>query len=292
MATSTETSNPLLDSINPDVVLTSLITDETLSSETSKWALLSDAPTESITHIANQLFLFLQDERFLPLIEFLQTGGPVVWILCLFSLFALTLIFVKLWQFNVYHVESKKDLKIALSLWRQSHPKQAIDALHTKRPVSAVVAYAMKGLSQSQTQQENTLMKEEIERLADEKIQGLKAYLRPLEVIATLSPLLGLLGTVMGMIVAFQNMEAAGSQVDPSVLSGGIWQALLTTAVGLIVAIPLVAIHATLERKVERVVHLMNDAVTQVFTGQGKGAETFINLVDEHIQVEEQNCAA
>ncbi|MEB3734988.1 MotA/TolQ/ExbB proton channel family protein [Halopseudomonas pachastrellae] len=72
------------------------------------------------------------------------------------------------------------------------------------------------------------------------------------------------------MIVAFQNMEAAGSRVDPSVLSGGIWQALLTTAVGLAVAIPTVAVHSWLERRVERVAAAINDAVTQVFTHQPK----------------------
>jgi biopolymer transport protein ExbB len=292
VAISTDTSHSLIDPISSDAVLVPLIADDALSSDASKLTFLSDAPAESIMSSVNQLTLLLQDERVLPLIEFLQTGGPVVWILCLFSLFALALVFMKLWQFSIYQVESKKDLKLALSLWRQSHPEQALNALQTKRPVSAVVSYAMTRLSQIQTPQENVLMKEEIERLADEKIQGLKAYLRPLEVIATLSPLLGLLGTVMGMIVAFQNMESAGSQVDPSVLSGGIWQALLTTAVGLIVAIPVVAIHATFERKVERIVHLMNDAVTQVFTGQGKEAESFINLVDEPTLVEKQNCAA
>jgi biopolymer transport protein ExbB len=68
------------------------------------------------------------------------------------------------------------------------------------------------------------------------------------------------------MIQAFQRLEMAGSQVDPAILSGGIWQALLTTAAGLIVAIPVVLAHAWLERKVERCGHGMEDAVTQLFT--------------------------
>ena len=114
------------------------------------------------------------------------------------------------------------------------------------------------------------LLREELERVASFRLNQLKLLLRPLEVIANLAPLLGLLGTVLGMIVAFQNMEAAGSRVDPSVLSGGIWQALLTTAVGLAVAIPTVAVHSWLERRVERVAAAINDAVTQVFTHQPK----------------------
>ena len=234
--------------------------------------------------------ILLQHEALMPVIDFLQTGGPVVWILCLFSAFALTIIFLKSWQFVSLRAESNKDVKLALSHWRKAHPEQAIESLKTKRPVSDVVAYAMTELSKSDY--DLALVKEEIERLADEKIQALKAYLRPLEVVATLSPLLGLLGTVLGMIVAFQNMESAGSQVDPSVLSGGIWQALLTTAVGLAVAIPVVAMHALFERKVERIIFLMSDSVTQVFTHKGEIEEAKLNLLEQPEMMPEQDCAA
>lgn len=112
------------------------------------------------------------------------------------------------------------------------------------------------------------LIREEVERSAINQLNQLRSFLRPLEIIASLSPLLGLLGTVLGMITAFQQMEGAGSQVDPSVLSGGIWQALLTTAVGLAVAILVVTMHSWLERKIERIANNINDAVTQVFTSQ------------------------
>lgn len=63
-------------------------------------------------------------------------------------------------------------------------------------------------------------------------------------------------------------MEGAGNQVDPFVLSGGICQVLLTTAVGLAVAIPIVTLHSWLEREVECIAHNMNDAVTRVFTSK------------------------
>jgi biopolymer transport protein ExbB len=62
--------------------------------------------------------------------------------------------------------------------------------------------------------------------------------LRALELIAAIAPLLGLLGTVMGMIEAFQTLQSAGAGADPAALAGGIWQALLTTAAGMAVAIP------------------------------------------------------
>ena len=66
-------------------------------------------------------------------------------------------------------------------------------------------------------------------------------------------------------------MEVAGSQVDPSVLSGGIWQALLTTAMGLAIAIPVMAAYNWMDRKTQRVSEQINDAVTQVFTLYNSG---------------------
>ena len=94
---------------------------------------------------------------------------------------------------------------------------------------------------------------------ADAVITGaLKSGLRPLELIAGIAPLMGLLGTVLGMITAFQAMEAAGASVDPSVLSGGIWAALLTTAIGLVVAIPTLALHAALDSWTDRLRQGMN----------------------------------
>ena len=286
---------------NPDTNDLNNNTDPSVSTEIAEGVQVSQPETDEIvadistdalvaSDFNAQLTGLLQHESLAPVVEFLQTGGPVVWILCLFSAFALTIIFLKSWQFISLRAESNKDLKSALSHWRKAQPEQAIESLKTKRPVSSVVAYAMIELSKNDY--DLAQVKEEIERLADEKIQSLKAYLRPLEVVATLSPLLGLLGTVLGMIVAFQNMESAGSQVDPSVLSGGIWQALLTTAVGLAVAIPVVAMHALFERKVERIIFLMSDSVTQVFTHKGEVEEAKLNLLEQPEIMPEQDCAA
>ncbi|GGB96730.1 biopolymer transporter ExbB [Marinobacterium zhoushanense] len=205
-------------------------------------------------------------------VEFLTVGGPVVWILFVFSLVALTIVLVKCWQFARLRAESCVNAEQGLHHWASGDAQSALGALNRARPISALVGLAIQGLESGQ---DKTLLREELSRVATHQLSQLRAFLRPLEVIATLSPLLGLLGTVLGMIVAFQQMEAAGSQVDPSVLSGGIWQALLTTAVGLAVAIPVMTVHNWFERKVERVALLMNDTVTRVFTAevmQGKGA--------------------
>ena len=83
-------------------------------------------------------------------------------------------------------------------------------------------------------------------------LSGLERGFRLLDTIAQLAPLLGLFGTVLGMIQAFQSLQQAGSSVDPSLLAGGIWVALLTTAVGLAVAMPTSMILAWLESRTAR----------------------------------------
>lgn len=196
-------------------------------------------------------------------IELAEIGGPVVWILIVASIFALGIVLVKLWQFAVLRTESLKDVNDSLGLWRERKVEAALQSLNDRRPISKIVRHAMEGVVEKKQREQ---LQDELRRQANELIHQLRSFLRPLEVIANLSPLLGLMGTVLGMIHAFQQMEAAGSQVDPSVLSGGIWQALLTTAAGLAVAIPTAAVHSWLDRKVERVTHAVNDVVTQVFT--------------------------
>lgn len=208
------------------------------------------------------------------IIDFLEVGGPVVWILMVFSVVALTIVLLKLWQFAALRAESTKRADLALTQWRAGAAEKSLALLNEKRPIDALVGYTMRAMMAAEANVE--VIREEVERRAMNRLSQLRAYLRPLEIIATLSPLLGLLGTVLGMITAFQQMEGAGNQVDPSVLSGGIWQALLTTAVGLAVAIPVVTLHSWLERKVERIAHNMNDAVTQVFTVKAA------NLVASH----------
>jgi biopolymer transport protein ExbB len=196
--------------------------------------------------------------------EFLSVGGPVVWVLLLMSVAAASIIVLKLWQFVTLKPEDQGNLGEALSLWRRGDNQTAIERLDTKVFISSVVGFAMQSLNEGNAKEE--VLKEELDRIAILKLNDLRSLLPALETIGTLSPLLGLLGTVLGMINAFQAMEAAGTQVDPSVLSGGIWQALITTALGLGVAIPALIAHSWMERKVQRVATQFNDSLTQLFT--------------------------
>ncbi|MCG5529120.1 MULTISPECIES: MotA/TolQ/ExbB proton channel family protein [Halorhodospira] len=199
------------------------------------------------------------------LMALLDDGGPVLTLLAILSVFTLALILIKLWQFTAARLYDRRTLNEALAAWRAGQTQEALQRLEASKHLGAEpLAVAMRGRLESPDDQER--IREEVTRLASGRLEQLRAYLRGLEAIGVLSPLLGLLGTVLGMIEAFRQLEAAGSQVDPSMLSGGIWEALLTTAAGLALAIPAVAALTWLERIVERFRHRVEDSVTQVFT--------------------------
>lgn len=107
--------------------------------------------------------------------------------------------------------------------------------------------------------------REETERVARRALGDAREGLRLLDLIATIAPLLGLLGTVIGMIAAFQALQESGSRADPSVLAGGIWQALLTTAAGMGVAIPAAMALAWFDSVIDRVAADMEDLSARVF---------------------------
>ena len=196
--------------------------------------------------------------------EFLSVGGPVVWVLLLMSIAAVSIIVLKLWQFVTLKPENQGNLEEVLSLWRRGQNQTALERLDETVFIANVAGFAMQSMNEGAWDEE--VLKEELDRIAILKLNDLRSLLPALETIGTLSPLLGLLGTVLGMINAFQAMEAAGTQVDPSVLSGGIWQALITTALGLGVAIPALIAHSWMAQKVQRVATQFNDCVTQLFT--------------------------
>ncbi|MEM1275972.1 MAG: MotA/TolQ/ExbB proton channel family protein [Pseudomonadota bacterium] len=200
------------------------------------------------------------------LLSMLEAGGPVVLILLVLSIFALTIVIAKLWQFQRAGLGRARAAREALTLYRQGHLHEAIDkAASSKNPVAQTMALALEGKARGIADDK---IREACYADGAERLEGLRGWMRPLEVIAALAPLLGLFGTVLGMITAFAQLEAAGSQVDPAILSGGIWEALLTTAVGLAVAIPVVAAFNWFERRLERVEHQLDMTLAGVFASE------------------------
>ncbi len=215
------------------------------------------------------------------MLETLQAGGPVVGLLIAMSVVALAIVLAKLWQFRVMRLSEVDVIGQAATFWQAGRNADAISLLHaTRGPVATVVMRAMNGMRQGMP---GANVREEVTRHCADALVELRSWLRPLEVIATLSPLLGLFGTVLGMIEAFRQLEAAGNQVNPAILSGGIWVALLTTAVGLAVAIPAVAALNWLERRVERQAEALDSIIARLFTqdlpsfrnAEVRDAETF-----------------
>jgi len=202
-----------------------------------------------------------------------EAGGPVVAILLVMSVLALAITFLKLWHFALARIGEHKVAREAVAAWRAGHRDEAL--AHARRsgsPTARLAACAIAAQQRPSAPPES--VREEVMSLGADTLESLRSYLRPLEVIAALAPLLGLFGTVMGMIEAFQELEAAGSRVNPAALSGGIWEALLTTAVGLAVAIPAVAVHSWLDRRIERVAHDMDMIAAQIFTAELAGPQT------------------
>lgn len=197
-----------------------------------------------------------------PILALLARGGWVMAVLVLLSLGGLTIFLVKIQQFVRLRIWSRGWIEGAVDALRRGDPDAALaTARSTPGPIAKVLAITLEEKTRPDLSPE--ALREEVQRAGEAELSALESHLRGLEVIGTLAPLLGLLGTVLGMIRAFMRLEEAGARVDASLLSGGIWEALLTTAVGIAVAIPAMAALAWLESQVDRVRHTLSDVVTR-----------------------------
>lgn len=182
--------------------------------------------------------------------QLISHGGPVMGALLLFSVGGLTLIIFKLLHFRRTQLPQQELCEKFAQLYNHS----------TFMNFSAMFDQDLRGLkniflplleAEFRSGISNKELEVELGRLATREVRSLEAWLRPLGVIAQLAPLLGLLGTVLGMIEVFVSLEAAGTQVEPGLLAGGIWEALLTTAAGLAIAIPASAAYSYFEGEVD-----------------------------------------
>lgn len=164
--------------------------------------------------------------------QLLIDGGWVLWILVALSIYSVA---------AIAHLIIKSSEQLSLS-----------------SDASLVVAIS------SLTSETADTKKEQAYALSHTHLTEFRQSMRPLEVIAAAAPLIGLLGTVLGMIEAFAALSKVQGQIDPSVLAGGIWQALLTTAAGLIVAIPALVAWHSLDKKVERVAAQLNQIIVDI----------------------------
>ena len=190
------------------------------------------------------------NDEFTLFFDYLDKGGLVFLILLLFSTISISIILLKVFQFIYFNSIKVNEIDKQI---RQSNNLQDIKSIFSQSKDSNHPLVMI--LNKSTNIFENNLLNDEQKsaEIKSEVIQVLKkieSFLPTLDIIAQVSPLLGLLGTVIGMISSFNQLELGGNLVDPSVLAGGIWTALLTTAIGLIVAIPALISHHYFEKKI------------------------------------------
>ncbi|MCP1686216.1 biopolymer transport protein ExbB [Pseudomonas nitroreducens] len=188
------------------------------------------------------------------------------------SVAAMAIVAERLWTLRLSRVAPPQLLG---QVWKQIKDKkmnsQALKDLRASSPLGEILAA---GLANSKHGRE--IMKECIEEAASRVIHELERYLNALGTIAAMAPLLGLLGTVFGMIQIFSAFMGDGMANAP-MLAGGISKALITTAAGLIVAIPAVFFHRYLLRRVDELVIAMEqEAIKLVEVTQGDREVDFV----------------
>jgi len=195
----------------------------------------------------------------------LQKGGFMMIILGLMSVYSLAVIIFKIMQFRKANVFDRSFIEPALQEIKNGDRLKATLTLEkTPGPIARIMRVTFACVTNREMSQKSK--EAEIQRVGSADIRYLESYLRSLEMLAMIAPLAGLLGTVIGMIKAFSKLSLSGARVDPTMLAGGIWEALLTTAGGLGVAIPALAAHYILDGVIEKVRSTMKDVSVQILS--------------------------
>jgi len=190
-------------------------------------------------------------------------GGPVMWPILLCSIFALAIILEKVWHLHKIKIDTQEFLNNVLEKMKRHQVKEALEICdNTKSPISYILKAGILKYDRPRPQ-----IKEAIEDASLYEIPRIERNLSMLATIAHISPLLGLLGTVTGMVRCFQTIQAKATAfhpVSPGDLAGGIWEALLTTVAGLIVAIPTFIAYNYLVNRTNNFILEMEKASTEL----------------------------
>jgi biopolymer transport protein ExbB len=184
----------------------------------------------------------------------IQKGGYLMYPIALCSIFALGIFLERLWTYIKVRQEFRELAHQVEPLVAKHRNDEAIATCHkSQSPLAQVFLAALRVAGRSREQ-----VKAIVEETGRREAAPLQRYLGLLGTIATISPLLGLLGTVLGMIRAF-NVIASQGMGTPATLGGGISEALITTAAGMTVAIPVILAHRYLTGRLERLIIEMEE---------------------------------
>jgi biopolymer transport protein ExbB len=180
--------------------------------------------------------------------EFLAKGGILVGPILLCSMVALAIFLERLVRFSQLKITGDGLVEKLSGHIRRGEDDQAIElAQVSDTPMGRVLQQGIEMREADLDTLETVLV-----HAAEEESRGFSRYLQTLATIGSITPLLGLLGTVLGMIKAFMVIQQMGGKVNASVLAGGIWEAMLTTALGLAVALPTMVAHSYLCSRVDK----------------------------------------
>ena len=182
--------------------------------------------------------------------DIFDKGGIIVWILAAYAFIALTILFERMIRFTFMGKPDKGFENHLLSSFQQGQPDNVISSIHGPE------ARVLQGIVSAWNEGIKDLNRVAI-RLGSLELNQMEKGFRTLSFLGNTAPLLGLLGTIIGMIKAFMVIEQAGGQVDAQALAGGIWEAMLTTGVGLAVAIPVLLLLHLLESAADKRAHNM-----------------------------------
>ncbi len=186
------------------------------------------------------------------MLEIVQSGGRLMVPILLCSILAAAISVERFWTLQRTRITPKNLLaQVWSSLKADDLDSQKLRDLRNNSPLGQVLAAGIANAKRSRD-----IMKEAMEEAAGQVSHDLERYLTSLGIIASISPLIGLLGTVVGMIKVFTALMLEGAG-NANVLAGGISQALITTAAGLSVAIPALIFHRFFLRRVEELVVTM-----------------------------------
>ena len=180
--------------------------------------------------------------------EFIAKGGILVGPILLCSVLALAIFLERLIRFARIRIRGLGLVDKVAQYVRNGEHSQALElARGSRSPLGRILANTVEVMDQDRETLDTVIV-----HSADEEVREFSRYLQALATIGNIAPLLGLLGTVLGMIKAFMVIQQMGGKVNAAVLAGGIWEAMLTTALGLAVALPTMVAHSYLISRVDR----------------------------------------
>lgn len=209
--------------------------------------------------------------------EMLLRGGPVMIPLGLCSVLSLALIFDRVLRMRGAILGGRAFSQTLVAAARHGGPSQALDLARASPTVlGSIFSPVFKRWQESRSNLEKA-----VEDSGSRELRGLIASLRPLTVITVSAPLLGLLGTVIGIIIAFRDIALSNAMGKPEALATGIAQALVCTASGLAIAIPTQATYYWLRSRIDRFWKLVEETGEQIFDVHAGRPPTVSGSVNE-----------